>query len=410
MKIGFSAWACVLIILLAACGGGSAPTPAQAPTLAVSITAPPLPSATLTAVPTRTPAATATKAPEETVAATIADCTSGWSRLGINHYGRVTGKAGDLPNRVRSGPGKADKVIAQIYPQTVVRVVEGPVCADGLVFWKIESAAIDAGSGWTAEGDGKEYYLEPYEVFADGFYFSELGVSLEVPVEDAAILFELEPAFSTNGSLPQFDRPEHISVFAAYYQILSDYRPLIEVYRKSSYENLNPETKQAIARVEQYISGDGDLSRIIPLPPTSDKFILQSHVKFIDFPNGRGIRVIQKYQRDTIYPPFFEPVLNKDLVYIFMGFTNNGRDFVAIQLPVSVPFLCDDYILHDDASMTCDLPAGGIAFENYGDEESNWSQYYYKVKRQLDAAEEAVFFPSLGQLDAFVQSVLVTRP
>jgi hypothetical protein len=411
MRFGNALRTCVLaIIFLVACEGGAVPTPAQSPTLAASNTAPPLPSATPKTISTKTTAITATTAPEATTTAQHPDCTSGWSRLVINHYARVTGKAGDPPNRVRSGPGKADEVIAEIYPQTVVRVVEGPVCADGPVFWKIESAAVATGFGWTAEGDGKDYYVEPYEVLKDGFYFSDLGVSLEVPEADAGILFEMKPAYSTEGSHPEFDEPEHISVIASYYPFISDYHPLIEVFRKSSYENLNLKTKQAILRVEQYISGGGDLSMILPLPPTSDKLILQSHVKFVDFPNGRGIRVIQKYQRNTIYPPFFEPVLNRHLVYVFMGFANYGRDFVAIQLPVSAPFLCDDYVLNDDASMTCDLPAGGISFENYGDDESDWHQYYYRVKKQLNAADEAVFSPSLDQLDAFVQSVLVTRP
>lgn len=44
-----------------------------------------------------------------------------------------------------------------------IEILEGPICADGLVFWKIESESIPGGIGWTAEGDGKEYYLEPYQ-------------------------------------------------------------------------------------------------------------------------------------------------------------------------------------------------------------------------------------------------------
>lgn len=67
------------------------------------------------------------------------------------------------PNRVRSGPGKSAEVIGQLYPGTASLAVEGPVCADGLVFWRVENSTIPGGSGWTAEGDGKEYWLEPFE-------------------------------------------------------------------------------------------------------------------------------------------------------------------------------------------------------------------------------------------------------
>jgi hypothetical protein len=42
-------------------------------------------------------------------------------------------------------------------------VVEGPVCADELVFWRVENSTIPGGTGWTAEGDGKEYWLELFE-------------------------------------------------------------------------------------------------------------------------------------------------------------------------------------------------------------------------------------------------------
>jgi len=75
----------------------------------------------------------------------------------------VAGAPTDPPNRVRSGPSSASEVITQIYPQTLVKVVEGPVCADGLVFWKVANAMIPGGSGWTAEGDGTEYWLEPFK-------------------------------------------------------------------------------------------------------------------------------------------------------------------------------------------------------------------------------------------------------
>jgi hypothetical protein len=44
----------------------------------------------------------------------------------------------------------------------VVKVIKGPICADGLIFWKLENDSIPSGVGWTAEGDGQEYWLEPY--------------------------------------------------------------------------------------------------------------------------------------------------------------------------------------------------------------------------------------------------------
>ena len=89
-------------------------------------------------------------------------CGADWSRLSAGAYAVVTGAPSDLPNRVRSAPDTSAEVLSQIYPGSIVRVWEGPICANGLVFWKVEGEAIPGGMGWTAEGDGSDYYMEPY--------------------------------------------------------------------------------------------------------------------------------------------------------------------------------------------------------------------------------------------------------
>jgi Tol biopolymer transport system component len=89
------------------------------------------------------------------------DCTSGWSRLTAGDQARVSQET-DTPNRVRSGPSTADEIIGRLDPGTDMKVIEGPVCADGLIFWKVEHKSIPGGTGWTAEGDGTEYWLEPF--------------------------------------------------------------------------------------------------------------------------------------------------------------------------------------------------------------------------------------------------------
>jgi hypothetical protein len=87
--------------------------------------------------------------------------TSGWIRLTAGSLAQVS-EASTTPNRVRAGPSCGNDIIAQLPLGAVVEVLDGPVCADGLVFWKVESDLILDGVGWTAEGDGLEYYLEPY--------------------------------------------------------------------------------------------------------------------------------------------------------------------------------------------------------------------------------------------------------
>jgi WD40 repeat protein len=94
---------------------------------------------TAVAQPTRTPA------PTRVVIATP-NCDEGFSRLAVGQYAVVS--QGDLPNRVRTEPRvTTDNIIALIYSGTIGKITGGPVCADGLVFWKIESDTIPSGSG-----------------------------------------------------------------------------------------------------------------------------------------------------------------------------------------------------------------------------------------------------------------------
>ena len=86
-------------------------------------------------------------------------CGENWSQLEVGKSAIVTPGAS---NRVRSAPYKGDNIVVNISAGTVVKILEGPACADGLVFWKVENAIIPGGVGWTAEGDGTEYWLVPY--------------------------------------------------------------------------------------------------------------------------------------------------------------------------------------------------------------------------------------------------------
>jgi hypothetical protein len=89
------------------------------------------------------------------------NCDQGFSQLSIGQT--ITVVQVGHPNRVRSTPHVAnDNVIGTISSGMSAKIVDGPVCLDGLVFWKIEGSSVPTGSGWSAEGDGKTHWLAPY--------------------------------------------------------------------------------------------------------------------------------------------------------------------------------------------------------------------------------------------------------
>ncbi|MBI1281793.1 MAG: SH3 domain-containing protein [Anaerolineaceae bacterium] len=105
---------------------------------------------------TPTPMPTATPLPTETPSPTPIVCPGSLpANLLVGERARVTpGKANNLRNRATIDGGLLD----QIPSGDTMMVVGGPECADGYTWWKVEYRGR---TGWTAQGDNKEYWLEP---------------------------------------------------------------------------------------------------------------------------------------------------------------------------------------------------------------------------------------------------------
>jgi len=110
-------------------------------------------------VPVEPPAATAPAAPSGPVvdAPATGDCMGAPPpRLSVGGTGRVTP---GVPNNVRSAPTTSAAEIGDIPGAGVFAVLDGPVCADGYLWWQVEHNGL---VGWTASGNGAEYWVEPY--------------------------------------------------------------------------------------------------------------------------------------------------------------------------------------------------------------------------------------------------------
>ena len=65
-----------------------------------------------------------------------------------------------LPNRLRSGAGQEYYYLGQIGPGRGVKILDGPICADSLVWWLVASATGEL-RGWTPEGRNSEQWVRP---------------------------------------------------------------------------------------------------------------------------------------------------------------------------------------------------------------------------------------------------------
>lgn len=80
------------------------------------------------------------------------------ARLTAGAWGRVTTWP-SLPNRLRGYPSYYGAVVGQIPAGGLFQVLSGPRCESGINWWQVN---YNGRVGWTAEGDGVTYWLEPY--------------------------------------------------------------------------------------------------------------------------------------------------------------------------------------------------------------------------------------------------------
>jgi hypothetical protein len=114
-------------------------------------------------------APTPTPTPFPTVPGTNGDICPGSPSPSVIEVGiQAFVTAGGLPNRLRDAPSKETGEILGFIPQTEGFIVlDGPVCdeTDFIRWWYVDYNGLQ---GWTAEGEGDEYYLEPPEGLPEG--------------------------------------------------------------------------------------------------------------------------------------------------------------------------------------------------------------------------------------------------
>jgi hypothetical protein len=76
-------------------------------------------------------------------------------RLTVGETARVTP---GLSNNVRAQPSLDSTRVGRIPGEELFAVTDGPVCAEGYVWWEVEYGSL---RGWTAEGTTAEYWVEP---------------------------------------------------------------------------------------------------------------------------------------------------------------------------------------------------------------------------------------------------------
>lgn len=163
---------------------GTGAPPAAAPTATQ-----PLPAGTATPSLTATPG---TAAPCDPVPG------SGYlpPRLAVGAAGRSIDDG--VPSNVRSEPSRSASVVVQIPAGERFTVLEGPVCNEGLVWWRVMYGNF---SGWTAEGEDDTYWVEPLPDGRAAITLATMDRLSQLAVLNHAAPLSGNVAFSPDGAL-----------------------------------------------------------------------------------------------------------------------------------------------------------------------------------------------------------------
>lgn len=172
-------------------------TPSRTPTSTRSLT----PSATFTDTPTLTPSQTftatrtasmtytpsptltPTRQPTLTPTPTPVICPGSLqSRLYAGLSGRVV--PGQSANRLRAQATRSGAELGLIPGGESFFVVGGPMCADNLTWIQVEYQSV---TGWTAEGDGNIYWLEPLITRGSGITVPTSSPDICVAIADGVV-------------------------------------------------------------------------------------------------------------------------------------------------------------------------------------------------------------------------------
>jgi len=315
-------------------------------------------------------------------------------RLVVGQFGRVT--PGDS-NNVRSQPDRAAELVGQLAPGSVFKVLAGPQCDGTRVWWQVRYGQLQ---GWTVEGAGDDYWLEPFDPTAP----TTLTPTNTINYQYENIHFEVDPAFAAGVTVyhlapilpdPNVDVPMPIApegIKFVFSTAAGTTLPVsLRVYPVAGLVDLDPDYRHDLATLREMT--DDNPGWLVPEEPIpllatiNQPKIFRARVGEVSFTNGSGFRYLTQYAFDV------RPVINP-IDYYYSGLTDDGQYYVVL-----------------DARLTTPLLADKVTSENDGPQfDSQFETYQKAIEDQFTRADGAAFSPNPDALDALITSLKVGGP
>lgn len=197
---------------------------------------------------------------------------------------------------------------------------------------------------------------------------------------------ETVAAVSASKNAPYWEiLPEYTRVTLQGYPISSHImQPQIFIYPLEALGMVNEEALQNIALLQSLLQSPEEIATMPFLPLFNARQMMQSHIQYLDFRDGQGLRYLTWFSQGII------PVNNHELIYTYQGLTRDGKYYVSAVLPINHPSLPADGTItgHEPPEFTSDYTA-----------------YLMNVVANLNPQASNTFSPNLTQLDAMMSSL-----
>ena len=230
----------------------------------------------------------------------------------------------------------------------------------------------------------------PDSVTMQGSVFAFQNISMSIPVGFATgARGETVPRAEGDAVEPWGIAPQHTRItFDGYALGQRFHEPQIFIYPVDEFAAMS---EGAATIIEELRSIANDTNPNFPdtlphLPIFNAQQLFSAKAERINFGSGRGIRYITQYSQS------FAQINNNELFYTFQGITDDGRYYVAANLPITTPLV---------DTMTA---------PNFGDPAftpEQYTTYLDGVAKTLSSLAAPFYAPSLDVYDQLIFSIVI---
>jgi hypothetical protein len=206
----------------------------------------------------------------------------------------------------------------------------------------------------------------------------------------SAVRGEIIPV--TQGSTPDLDIPEHIGFIFDNIAISRQFNPLepqLLIFPIDDFREISSRRAETAFDILTELLQERPLpltQELTLMPPAVGKPAMQTHVKYLQFANGEGVRFLTSYSEDI------GPVTNETLFYTFQGISTDREYFISLFFPIETQLLPDTF-------------ETSAAAADYWLFVANYDSYLAETIEQLENISAAGFTPKIGMLDNMIESL-----